>query len=72
MTIMHIDLKMGESLRIGGATVRLEKKSGQMARLRVIADADTKIVAPADRRAANTARMSALFDQGEHYGKHPL
>lgn len=54
------DLKVGECLIIGDATVRLEKKSGQMARLVVTASADTQVVNPKDRRnTANTARKSA-------------
>lgn len=58
------DLKVGECLIIGGATVRLEKKSGQVARLVVTADADTLVTNPQDRRNAdNTARKSALQTQ---------
>lgn len=55
------DLRVGECLIIGGATVRLEKKSGQVARLVVTADGDTPIINPQDRRnIASTARKSAL------------
>ena len=32
---MHIDLRVGESLRLGGAVVTLKEKSGRMARLTV-------------------------------------
>ncbi len=46
MSKMTVDLKVGDTLTIGTATVRLEKKSGQLARLVVIADEDTKIKAP--------------------------
>lgn len=52
MNKMSIDLKVGETLTIGGATVRLAKKSGQLARLVVTAAPDTQIKLP--------ARMSAL------------
>lgn len=51
MSKMTVDLKVGETLTIGAATVRLEKKSGQVARLLVEAAPDTKIKPP--------ARMSA-------------
>ena len=52
MNKMSIDLKVGETLTIGGATVLLVKKSGQLARLVVTAAPDTQIKPP--------ARMSAL------------
>lgn len=55
------DLRVGECLIIGDATVRLEKKSGQVARLVVTAGSDTPIINPQDRRTnASTARKSAL------------
>jgi hypothetical protein len=34
---LHIDLRLGQSVRIGDAVVRLEKKHGQAARLRITA-----------------------------------
>lgn len=46
MNTMHVDLKTGETLRIGNATVRLERKSGQLARLVVTADPETTITPP--------------------------
>ena len=52
MTKMHVDLKPGQVLIVGGAAIRLEKKSGQVARLLVEAAPDTQIKPP--------ARMSAL------------
>lgn len=58
------DLKVGEVLVIGDATVRLEKKSGQLARLVVTADAGTPICTMQERREiANQARKSALQHQ---------
>lgn len=51
MSKMTVDLKVGETLTIGAATVRLEKKSGQVARLLIEAAPDTQIKPP--------ARMSA-------------
>lgn len=47
MNKMSIDLKVGETLTIGGATVLLVKKSGQLARLVVTAEANTPIKPPA-------------------------
>ena len=51
MSKMTVDLKVGETLTIGEATVRLEQKSGQLARLVIVAAPDTQIKPP--------ARMSA-------------
>lgn len=50
MTIMHIDLKMGESLTIGDTTIEAAKKDGQRVRLVVRAPADTKIITPKSQR----------------------
>ena len=52
MTKMHVDLKPGQVLIVGGAAIRLEKKSGQVARLLIEAAPDTQIKPP--------ERMSAL------------
>lgn len=58
------DLRVGECLIIGDATVRLEKKSGQVARLVVTADAGTPVINTKDRRNADKiARKSALQTQ---------
>ena len=51
MTKMHVDLKPGQALIVGDAVIRLEKKSGQVARLLIEAAPDTPIKPP--------ARMSA-------------
>ena len=47
MSKMTVNLKVGETLAIGAATVRLEKKSGQVARLVIEAAPDTQIKPPA-------------------------
>ena len=57
-TKLAVDLKVGETLTIGSTTIRLEKKSGQIARLVVSADKQTTITTP------NVARMSALKTTG--------
>lgn len=38
---MHVDLKIGESIKIGEATLTLDDKSGKVVRLSI--DADIKI-----------------------------
>ena len=47
MTKLHVDLKPGQVLIVGDAVIRLEKKSGQVARLLVEAAPDTPIKPPA-------------------------
>lgn len=70
MSKMTVDLKVGETLTIGEATVRLEQKSGQLARLVILADDATPITPPKARRnTASEARMSALhIETGAHHG----
>lgn len=61
MSKMTVDLKVGETLTIGAATVRLEQKSGQLARLVIVADDATPITPPKARREpASEARKSAI------------
>ena len=61
MSKMTVDLKVGEMLSIGAATVRLVQKSGQLARLVIDASDETPITTPKARRAtASEARISAL------------
>ena len=55
---MHIDLRVGESLRLGDAVLTLKEKSGRMARLTVRApealqirqQPRTQIAAPSEKR----------------------
>ena len=47
MTKMHVDLKPGQALIVGDSVIRLEKKSGQVARLLIEAAPDTPIKPPA-------------------------
>lgn len=61
MSKLIIDLKVGETLTVGNASIRLDKKSGQLARLVIVADANTPITPPnAKRDSAGEARMSVL------------
>lgn len=55
---MHVELKPGEVVMIGTASVRLEKKSGQAARLVIEAEQGTKIKTPA-RKSASPTEMEA-------------
>lgn len=40
---LNVDLKFGDVLKIGNAEVRLEKKSGQLARLVIVADKSIEV-----------------------------
>lgn len=64
MSKLIVDLKVGETLTVGDAKVRLEKKSGQLARLRIIADESVIVVPPNTRRQSGDVtpqRMSAAI-----------
>lgn len=66
MSKMIVELKVGETLEIGSARVRLEKKSGQVARLVVEADDGTRIKNPQEAR-----RSAPRFNTDEgatHHG----
>ncbi len=54
MTKLHVDLKLGQVLVVGGAVIRLEKKSGQVARLLIEAAPDTPIKPPTRMSAPQT------------------
>lgn len=54
MKKMHVDLKAGDHVIVGTAKIRLEKKSGQVARLVIETDDATVIQNP------TAARRSAL------------
>ena len=68
MTKLTVDIKVGETLTVGTTTIRLEKKSGQLARLVIQADNNTPITTP------KAARMSVLQDPLEinTHGKYTL
>lgn len=64
MTRMHVDLRCGETLTIGEARVRLERKSGQVARLVIEADRSIPI--------HTTARKSVSQAKEPPNGQHAL
>ncbi len=77
MSRLAVDLKVGDTLKIGDASIRLEKKSGQLARLVVDAPLDTVITTPQHKggnKPNPPARMSAPPDSPEQHshGKHAL
>ena len=70
---MHIDLRVGEAVVIGGATVRAVKKDGQRVRLTVQAPSDTQIITPkAQRQNQPCTHECAPITKESPHGKHPL
>jgi len=54
---MHFDLKVGESLSIGGdVTVTLQKKAGQLARLSIDAPANVRVEVKSARASTQALR----------------
>jgi len=46
MTLLHLDVRVGDTLTIGDVRLRLEKKSGQVARFTIEADSKIRITLP--------------------------
>jgi hypothetical protein len=59
---LHVDLRVGESMTIGGAQVRLEEKSGKRARLSITAPPSMRIEPPARRGAADLMARRGVLD----------
>ena len=60
---LHVELAAGQSLSIGGAIVTLERKSGQRARLTVLAPPGISIKHP---KTHTSAHECAPSNTGEH------
>ena len=56
MALLRIDIKPGESVRIGDAVITLEDKSGKIARLAIEAD---KSVPISRTQKSSTAQLAA-------------
>ena len=70
---LMVDLKVGETLVIGTSSVRLVKKSGQLARLEVKANRDTVIIPPRARGKHDSAQECAPKKDMEHnHGQHAI
>lgn len=59
-----IDLKVGESMRVGSATVTLLEKSGQRAKLRVTADDTVKVHRMVEQQATSQAARGVILTGG--------
>ena len=67
-TKLHVELAAGQSLTIGGAIVTLEHKSGQRARLTVLAPADLPIIRPKTNPSAHECASSPEQGKEHTYG----
>lgn len=55
MSKLSVDIKVGETLLIGGAQITLVAKSGQLARLVVTAPDEVAVVTPKQLKSRTTA-----------------
>lgn len=58
--MLRIDVRVGESLKIGEATITLEQKSGQVARLAIQADRSVPIQRVQQYSPARMAAMNGI------------
>jgi hypothetical protein len=59
MSKIIIDLRLGDTLKVGDVLITLEKKSGQLARLNVQAPDETQIYPPRQKIGKSSVRRSA-------------
>lgn len=59
---LHVDLRVGETMTIGAAQVRLEDKSGKRARLRITAPPSLRIDPPARGSVAELAARKGVVE----------
>ena len=69
---LSIDLRIGETLCVGDARIRLERKDGRRVRLLVQAPRTTKIQPPAKPRAQECASTPQRGSKEQAHGQHPL
>ena len=68
---LSIDLRIGETLCVGDALIRLERKDGRRVRLLVQAPRTTKIQPPAKPRTQECA-LTPNSGKEQAHGQHPL
>jgi hypothetical protein len=66
MTRLHLDLRVGETFSCGDVRLTLERKSGQVARLIIEADPQTRITLP--RRDIHFAHECDAGQQEQSHG----
>lgn len=67
---MHIDLRVGQSLRLGDAVLTLREKSGRMARLTVRAPEAVQVRQPPG--AQECASSPHWGNKEQAHGQHPV
>lgn len=60
---LHVDLRVGETMTIGGAQVSLEDKSGKRARLKITAPPSLRIEPPTRGGAAEIMARRGIIDK---------
>lgn len=70
-TLHHIELRAGETVRIGDVMVTLAHKSGQRARLAICADPKTPIVRPGGRIHTGAQECASSSEEAAN-GKYPV
>ena len=68
---LSIDLRIGETLCVGDALIRLERKDGRRVRLLVQAPRTTKIQPPAKPRTQECA-LTPNSGKEQAHGQHPV
>lgn len=58
---ISVDLRVGQAMKIGNATVTLEDKSGRRARLRIVASPGTDVQPPPRASGADAAELGAML-----------
>ena len=67
---MHIDLRVGESLRLGDAVLTLKEKSGRLARLTVRAPGAVQVrQQPSAQECASSPQRGS---KEQAHGQHPV
>ena len=67
---MHIDLRVGESLRLGNAILTLKEKSGRLARLTVRAPGAVQVrQQPSAQECASSPQRGS---KEQAHGQHPV
>ena len=67
---MHIDLRVGESLRLGDAILTLKEKSGRLARLTVRAPGAVQVrQQPGAQECASSPQRGS---KEQAHGQHPV
>ncbi|WP_431106613.1 hypothetical protein [Variovorax paradoxus] len=70
-TLVHVELRVGETMRIGDTLITLSQKSGQRARLAICADPSTNIVRPRGRNTTGAQECASSPEEAAN-GKHPV